>query len=81
MARPSVIPTVKAALEDYLERIPVREDERVVIVKLTERGQALKQQARDVPPCILGASGLALDQVRKLQDDLQNLRSHLQDSL
>lgn len=67
--------------EGLLSRTRSREDERVVIVKLTERGQALKQQARTVPPCILGASGLALEQMRKLQEDLQNLRSHLQDSL
>ncbi|MNF58491.1 MULTISPECIES: MarR family winged helix-turn-helix transcriptional regulator [unclassified Pseudomonas] len=67
--------------EGLLSRTRSREDERVVIVELTEQGRALRDQARDIPPCILGASGQTLEQMRKLQADLQNLRSHLQDSL
>lgn len=67
--------------EGLLSRTRSREDERVVIVELTEQGRALQQKAREVPPCILGASGQTLAQMRKLQEDLQNLRRHLQDSL
>jgi MarR family transcriptional regulator, organic hydroperoxide resistance regulator len=67
--------------EGLLSRTRSREDERVVIVELTEQGRALREKAREVPPCILGASGQTLEQMRKLQADLQNLRNHLQDSL
>lgn len=67
--------------EGLLSRTRSREDERVVIVELTEQGRALREKAREIPPCILGASGQTLEQMRKLQADLQNLRSHLQDSL
>ncbi|MBU4633918.1 MarR family winged helix-turn-helix transcriptional regulator [Pseudomonas chlororaphis] len=67
--------------EGLLSRTRSREDERVVIIDLTEQGRALYDRARGVPQCILGASGLTLEQLRKLQADLLNLRGHLQDSL
>ncbi|WP_016704329.1 MarR family winged helix-turn-helix transcriptional regulator [Pseudomonas chlororaphis] len=67
--------------EGLLSRTRSREDERVVIIELTEQGRALYDRARGVPQCILGASGLTLGQLRKLQADLLNLRGHLQDSL
>jgi MarR family transcriptional regulator, organic hydroperoxide resistance regulator len=67
--------------EGLLSRTRSREDERVVIVELTAQGRALRDKARDIPQCILGASGQTLDQIRTLQADLLALRSHLQDSL
>ncbi|QLL11607.1 MarR family winged helix-turn-helix transcriptional regulator [Pseudomonas chlororaphis] len=67
--------------EGLLSRTRSREDERVVIIELSEQGRALYDRARGVPQCILGASGLTLEQLRKLQADLLNLRGHLQDSL
>ncbi|KAA5839077.1 MarR family transcriptional regulator [Pseudomonas chlororaphis] len=67
--------------EGLLSRTRSREDERVVIIELTEQGRALYDRARGVPQCILGASGLTLEQLRKLQADLLNLRGYLQDSL
>ncbi|PMY39034.1 MULTISPECIES: MarR family winged helix-turn-helix transcriptional regulator [Pseudomonas] len=67
--------------EGLLSRTRSREDERVVIIELTEQGRTLYDRARGVPQCILGASGLTLEQLRKLQADLLKLRGHLQDSL
>ncbi|MGC5701109.1 MarR family transcriptional regulator [Pseudomonas sp. NFXW11] len=67
--------------EGLLSRTRSREDERVVLVELTERGRALRDQAQDIPQCILGASGRTVEQMRQLQADLQRLRGHLQDSL
>ncbi|BCQ63817.1 MarR family transcriptional regulator [Pseudomonas sp. Boi14] len=67
--------------EGLLSRTRSREDERVVIVQLTEQGRVLREQARDIPQCILGASGRSVEQLRQLQEDLQVLRGHLQDSL
>lgn len=67
--------------EGLLTRTRSREDERVVIVELTEQGRALRERARDIPQCILAASGQTVEHLRKLQADLQNLRRHLQDSL
>ena len=67
--------------EGLLSRTRSREDERVVVVKLTDAGRALQEKAKDVPQCILGASGMALEQLRKLQGDLIALRANLQTSI
>lgn len=67
--------------EGLLSRTRSKADERVVIVELTEAGRALRDKARTVPQCILGASGFTLERLQKLQAELQALRGHLQDSL
>ena len=64
--------------EGLLSRTRKREDERVVVVELTEAGRALQENAMGIPQCILGASGMQLEQLRKLQADLIALRSNLQ---
>ncbi|PHN21819.1 hypothetical protein ALQ18_02030 [Pseudomonas marginalis pv. marginalis] len=64
--------------EGLLSRTRSREDERVVVVELTKTGRALQEKAKGVPQCILGASGMALEQLRKLQADLIALRANLQ---
>ena len=67
--------------EGLLSRMRSREDERVVVVELTAAGRALQEKAMGIPQCILGASGLELEQLRKLQADLIALRSNLQASV
>ena len=67
--------------EGLLSRTRSREDERVVVVELTDAGRALQDKAMGIPQCILGASGLELEQLRKLQADLIALRSNLQASV
>jgi len=67
--------------EGLLSRTRSREDERVVVVELTDTGRALQEKAMGIPQCILGASGLELEQLRKLQEDLIALRSNLQASV
>ncbi|NWA64947.1 MarR family winged helix-turn-helix transcriptional regulator [Pseudomonas reactans] len=67
--------------EGLLSRTRSREDERVVVVELTDAGRALQDRAMGIPQCILGASGLELEQLRKLQGDLIALRTNLQGSV
>lgn len=67
--------------EGLLSRTRSREDERVVVVELTDAGRALQDKAMDIPQCILGASGLDIEQLRKLQGDLLALRGNLQRSV
>ena len=67
--------------EGLLQRNRSREDERVVLVQLTDKGRALQQQAKEVPQCILKASGYSLAQLQQLQADLLNLRENLQKNL
>ena len=67
--------------EGLLKRTRSREDERVVIVQLTDKGRALQAQARSIPPCILSTSGHALERLQHLQAELLALRENLQKSL
>ena len=67
--------------EGLLSRTRSTEDERVVIVKLTEKGHALRDQAKEIPQCIHRSSGRSMEQLRTLQDELLALRSNLQNSL
>ena len=67
--------------EGLLKRTRSREDERVVIVELTDAGKAMQQQARNIPHCILGASGQSIERLKALQAQLLELRNHLQNTL
>ncbi|WP_313651217.1 MarR family winged helix-turn-helix transcriptional regulator [Pseudomonas soli] len=67
--------------EGLLKRSRSREDERVVLVQLTDKGRALQAEAQRVPQCILQASGHSAEQLRKLQADLLVLRAQLQENL
>ncbi|MBT2374767.1 MarR family winged helix-turn-helix transcriptional regulator [Pseudomonas fluorescens] len=78
----SLTPLLKRLeVEGLLSRTRSREDERVVVVELTDTGRALRDKAMDIPQCILGASGLDIEQLRKLQADLLTLRANLQASV
>ena len=78
----SLTPLLKRLeVEGVLSRTRSREDERVVVVELTDAGRALQEKAMGIPQCILGASGLELDQLLKLQSDLIALRGNLQASI
>lgn len=67
--------------ESLLNRTRSREDERVVLVELTEKGKALRDEAQKVPHCILEASGRTAERLRKLQAELLDLRESLQKNL
>ncbi|MDO7901263.1 MarR family winged helix-turn-helix transcriptional regulator [Pseudomonas sp. K1(2024)] len=67
--------------EGLLNRTRSREDERVVLVELTDKGRTLREQARKVPQCILEASGRTVQRLQKLQAELLELRESLQKSL
>ncbi len=55
----------------YLRRARGQQDERVVIVSLTDRGQRLQADLAHVPACIAAGSGLDLPQARELVETLR----------
>ncbi len=61
----------------HITRTRAAHDERQVVIRLTEQGRALRQQATEVPPCIVDAMGLDLETVARLKDDLVDLRERL----
>jgi DNA-binding MarR family transcriptional regulator len=52
-------------------------DERQVRVRLTDKGRAMREKAREIPDCILEASGLEIDELRRLQGEIVALRNAL----
>jgi DNA-binding MarR family transcriptional regulator len=52
-------------------------DERQVRVRLTDQGRALREKARDIPRCILEASGLSVQEGRRLLGEVTRLRDSL----
>lgn len=67
--------------EGLLRRTRGKDDERVVRLYLTVQGEALREKALNIPPNILAASGISLGQSQSMQQDLNNLRGNLHDSL
>lgn len=61
----------------YLVRRRDPSDERQVRIRLTKTGAALRGKARDVPECILEATGLSLAALRRLQHEIVALRENL----
>ena len=61
----------------YLTRRRDPEDERQVRLKLTDKGAALRKKARDVTGCIGEATGLPLDSIIKLRNEIVRLRDNL----
>lgn len=55
-------------------------DERVVRVRLTEQGGALKEKAASIPGCVLAASGMSVDELVDLQRRIATLRDTLERS-
>ena len=59
-----------------IERRRSREDERVVIITLTEAGRALQEQAKDVPAKVAGCIDLPLEKAQTLYALLYELLDH-----
>lgn len=67
--------------EGLISRTRSKDDERVVLLHLTQQGRALQRKALTVPGCILSASGLDMEKLRDMQNELIKLRGSLHDSL
>lgn len=54
----------------YIERRRDPHDERSLAVSLTAKGEALREQALEVPPAIVQRLGMDLEELRQLQGQL-----------
>lgn len=64
--------------EGLITRTRSQADERVVQLRLTDKGRELRRRAESIPACILASSRLTLDSLQRLQEELVDLRGHLQ---
>jgi DNA-binding MarR family transcriptional regulator len=61
----------------YVTRSRDLSDERQVRVRLTDAGRALREQARDIPQCLLEATGLTPAVLHRLQGEVAAVRESL----
>lgn len=52
----------------YITRQRMPEDERLLVLTLTEEGKALKDKAVDIPPCIASCMGLNMEEFKTLYE-------------
>ncbi|MDO4988967.1 MAG: MarR family transcriptional regulator [Eubacteriales bacterium] len=57
----------------YVRRVRSREDERVVVITLTEAGRALREKAKDVPATVAGCIDLPPEKAQTLYGLLYEL--------
>lgn len=78
----SVTPLLKRLeAEGLLTRTRSSQDERVVELRVTEKGRALQEQAKGVPACILKATAQQPTELMELKNELVTLRNALQGSI
>ncbi|MGE8498506.1 MAG: MarR family winged helix-turn-helix transcriptional regulator [Pseudomonas sp.] len=74
----SVTPLLKRLeAEGLLDRKRSTTDERVVELYLTDKGRALREQAKAIPSCIVRASQQTPDELGALKEELVTLRKSL----
>lgn len=66
-------------LEDngYIQRKRSQEDERKVVIKLTEKGINLKEEALKIPHKMFCATGLTPDKALSLREELKSVLSQI----
>ena len=64
----------------YLARDRDPSDERQVRVRLTKRGAALRDKARNIPTCIADATGLSPTAMRRLVGEISTMRRGILES-
>ena len=57
----------------YVEKSRSEEDERVVVITLTEKGKALQEKAKDIPGKVASCIELPIEKVQKLYTLLNEL--------
>ncbi|MBF4989050.1 MarR family winged helix-turn-helix transcriptional regulator [Methylophilus sp. 14] len=62
---------------ELLQRVRSSQDERQVIICLTESGRQLRQQAAGIMDDMLCAMGCSLEELGALRERLDSLRNHL----
>ena len=70
----TVSPLIKKMQQaGYVEKKRSKEDERVVVITLTEEGKALQEKAKDIPGKVAGCIELPIEKVQKLYTLLNEL--------
>lgn len=63
----------KMQQEGYIEKLRSKEDDRIVLITLTEKGRALQDKAKDIPLQIAGCTDLPPEKAKMLYELLYEL--------
>ena len=75
----TLTPLLKRLAErDLVTRLRDTTDERVVTVAPTEKGSAMRQQARDIPGRLLCGTGIDQERIVELREELRSVLSLLE---
>ncbi|MAB52196.1 MULTISPECIES: MarR family winged helix-turn-helix transcriptional regulator [Marinobacter] len=75
----TLTPLLKRLAErDLVTRLRDTTDERVVTVSPTEKGSAMRQQARDIPGRLLCGTGIDQERIVELREELRSVLSLLE---
>jgi len=75
----TLTPLLKRLAErDLVTRLRDTADERVVTVAPTEKGSAMRQQARDIPGRLLCGTGIDQERIVELREELRSVLSLLE---
>jgi DNA-binding MarR family transcriptional regulator len=66
---------------DLIKRTRSTEDERQVLIALTQQGQALREKARSMPQSILAASACSIGELSAMKNEIVALRDRLNAAL
>ena len=64
----------------YIERKRSRDDDRVVIISLTEKGRDLQEKAKEIPEKVGSCIDLPIEKAKELHDLLHELLENQRDS-
>ena len=77
----SLTPVLKRLEQDgFVERVRDTQDERTLNIKLTQKGEALRQPASKVGPIVADACGFEMNELAALKTCLEKLRDNLLES-
>lgn len=62
---------------NIIERLRSKEDERVVYIKLTQKGIEMKEKALEIPKQVFCSTGLSIENAIELKNNLKQLLSNL----
>ncbi len=78
----SLTPLLKRLETDgVIRRTRSDRDERIVLLTVTEKGWELRDHAKAIPSCIVGAAGQSVEQLMSLKQQIVNLRDNLKKSI
>lgn len=64
-----------------IERKRDKEDERIVLVSITEKGASIREKAMCIPQSLLNTSGMSMEEIQELNKAIKHLSAQVDSAL